>query len=81
MPARISGSWSRLWPFCPRRSWIRTAPVRRLRGLFYVYADTLLALGRDEEALQWFLRSAGADVEGVTDAEDRVEELGTAETP
>ncbi|WP_263989380.1 tetratricopeptide repeat protein, partial [Mycobacterium conspicuum] len=48
--------------------------------LFYVYADTLLALGRDEEALQWFLRSAGADVDGVTDAEDRVEELGAADT-
>ena len=47
--------------------------------LFYAYADTLLALGRDDEALQWFLRSAGADVEGVTDAEDRVEELGSAE--
>ncbi len=44
--------------------------------LFYAYADTLLALGRDDEALQWFLRSAGADVEGVTDAEDRVSELG-----
>ena len=49
--------------------------------LFYAYADTLLALGREDEALQWFLRSAGADVEGVTDAEDRVEELGTAEAP
>ncbi|OBH93866.1 hypothetical protein A5678_05070 [Mycobacterium sp. E2733] len=44
--------------------------------LFYAYADTLLALGRNDEALQWFLRSAGADVEGVTDAEDRVSELG-----
>jgi tetratricopeptide (TPR) repeat protein len=44
--------------------------------LFYAYADTLLALGRDDEALQWFLRAAGADVEGVTDAEDRVSELG-----
>jgi tetratricopeptide (TPR) repeat protein len=44
--------------------------------LFYAYADTLLALGRDDEALQWFLRSAAADVEGVTDAEDRVSELG-----
>ena len=47
--------------------------------LFYAYADTLLALGRDDEALQWFLRSAGADIEGVTDAEDRVAELGSAE--
>ena len=49
--------------------------------LFYAYADTLLALGRDDEALQWFLRSAGADIEGVTDAEDRVAELGSAEKP
>jgi tetratricopeptide (TPR) repeat protein len=44
--------------------------------LYYAYADTLLALGRDPEALQWFLRSAAADVDGVTDAEDRVSELG-----
>jgi tetratricopeptide (TPR) repeat protein len=44
--------------------------------LFYAYADTLLALGRNDEALQWFLRSAAADVDGVTDAEDRVSELG-----
>lgn len=43
--------------------------------LFYAYADTLLALGRDDEALQWFLRAAAADVDGVTDAEDRVSEL------
>ncbi|BBX43960.1 hypothetical protein MSIM_54110 [Mycobacterium simiae] len=47
--------------------------------LFYAYADTLLALGRADEALQWFLRSAAADVDGVTDAEDRVAELGTSE--
>jgi tetratricopeptide (TPR) repeat protein len=44
--------------------------------LFYAYADTLLAMGRSDEALQWFLRSAAADVEGVTDAEDRVSEQG-----
>lgn len=47
--------------------------------LFYAYADTLLALDRADEALQWFLRSAAADVDGVTDAEDRVAELGTSE--
>jgi len=46
--------------------------------LFYAYADTLLALDRGDEALQWFLRSAAADVEGVTDAEDRLDELGSA---
>ena len=44
--------------------------------LFYAYADTLLALDRAEEALQWFLHAAEADVEDVTDAEDRVSELG-----
>ncbi|WP_245847562.1 hypothetical protein [Mycobacterium szulgai] len=47
--------------------------------LFYAYADTLLALDRSEEALQWFLRSAAADVDGVTDAEDRLDELGSAD--
>ncbi|MGB7146272.1 tetratricopeptide repeat protein [Mycobacterium sp.] len=44
--------------------------------LFYAYAETLLALDRGDEALEWFLRAAAADVEGVTDAEDRVSELG-----
>ncbi len=43
--------------------------------LAYAYAETLLALGRAEEALQWFVRSAAADTHGVTDAEDRVSEL------
>ena len=43
--------------------------------LCYAYADTLLAVGREEEAVQWFLRAAAADIDGVTDAEDRVAEL------
>jgi hypothetical protein len=43
--------------------------------LFYVYAETLLALGRNQDALQWFINAAAADVDGVTDAEDRVTEL------
>jgi tetratricopeptide (TPR) repeat protein len=43
--------------------------------LFYAYAETLLALDRSDEALQAFLKAAAADVEGVTDAEDRVTEL------
>ncbi len=47
--------------------------------LFYAYADTLLALGRTDEALQWFLHSAAADVDGVTDAEDRVDEMASGE--
>ena len=43
--------------------------------LFYAYAETLLALGRSDDALQWFFHAAAADVDGVTDAEDRVDEL------
>jgi len=43
--------------------------------LFYAYAETLLALGRDDDALQWFIHAAAADVDGVTDAEERVGEL------
>jgi tetratricopeptide (TPR) repeat protein len=44
--------------------------------LFYAYAETLLALDRGKEALEWFLHAAAADIDGVTDAEDRVSELG-----
>lgn len=43
--------------------------------LCYAYAETLLALGREQEALQWFIHAAAADVEGVTDAEERITEL------
>lgn len=44
--------------------------------LNYAYADALIALGRKDEALQWFLNAARADTDGVTDAEERVNELG-----
>ncbi len=60
---------------------LSTPPLDPRRGgstaarLCYAYADTLLALDRKDEALQWFLRAAAADVDGVTDAEDRVGEL------
>jgi tetratricopeptide (TPR) repeat protein len=43
--------------------------------LFYAYAETLLALGRNADALQWFITTAAADVDGVTDAEERITEL------
>lgn len=43
--------------------------------LFYAYAEALLALGRADDALQWFIHAAAADLDGVTDAEDRVGEL------
>jgi hypothetical protein len=47
--------------------------------LFYAYADTLLALGRSDDAVQWFVHAARADLEGVTDAEDRIDELAPGE--
>jgi len=43
--------------------------------LYYAHAEILLALQRTEEALQWFLRCAAADIDGVTDAEERIGEL------
>lgn len=43
--------------------------------LHYAHAETLLALGRSDEALQSFMRAAAADVEDVTDAEERITEL------
>lgn len=43
--------------------------------LCYAYAEALLALDRSDEALQWFLKAAEADSDGVTDAEDRIGEL------
>jgi hypothetical protein len=43
--------------------------------LFYAYADALVAAGRIPDGLEWFLNAAAADVEGDTDAEERVAEL------
>lgn len=43
--------------------------------LFYVYAETLLSLDRTPDALQWFMNAAAADLEGQTDAEERITEL------
>ncbi|MFD4293366.1 hypothetical protein ACFWQG_09115 [Rhodococcus sp. NPDC058532] len=43
--------------------------------LFYAYADALVAAGRVEDGLKWFLNSAAADLDGDTDAEERVADL------
>ena len=43
--------------------------------LWYAYADALEALGRTDEAAQWFASSAGLDVTGETDAAERVAAL------
>ncbi|MGI9063223.1 MAG: hypothetical protein ACR2FQ_05345 [Pseudonocardiaceae bacterium] len=47
--------------------------VARLR---YAYADNLLAAGRREDALRWFLAAADADDTEETDAAERAIELG-----
>lgn len=43
--------------------------------LSYAYAEALLALGRTDEARDWFAKAAAADTELETDAADRLEEL------
>lgn len=44
--------------------------------LRYAYAEALLADGQRELAREWFERAEGVDVNDVTDAADRVAELG-----
>ncbi|MFE9694089.1 Replicase polyprotein 1ab [Micromonospora sp. NPDC005806] len=43
--------------------------------LRYAFADALLAVGRREEAREWFSRAADVDSEGETDAAERLLEL------
>ncbi|MFE3194299.1 hypothetical protein ACFXHA_35200 [Nocardia sp. NPDC059240] len=43
--------------------------------LFYAYAEALLAAGRAEESLTWFMNAASADLDGETDAEERAADL------
>jgi tetratricopeptide (TPR) repeat protein len=43
--------------------------------LWYAYADCLLEAGRQEEAREWFSRAADVDLDGETDAADRLLEL------
>lgn len=49
--------------------------------LFYAYADALLAAGRHEEAVRWFLHAEEADDEGLTDAAERLAVLGEEGSP
>ncbi|HEX2301622.1 MAG TPA: hypothetical protein VHH34_24480, partial [Pseudonocardiaceae bacterium] len=43
--------------------------------LRYAYADNLLAAGREQDAIRWFLAAAEADIEEETDAAQRATEL------
>jgi tetratricopeptide (TPR) repeat protein len=43
--------------------------------LWYAYADALLAAGRSDEARTWFDKAVDVDVDGLTDAGDRLLEL------
>ena len=54
---------------------LRGNPRSGAHRLHYAYADTLLGLGREEEARTWFLKAAEGDVDAETDAVERLEEL------
>ena len=43
--------------------------------LFYAYAEALLAKGDEAGAMTWFGHAANADLDGETDAADRLSEL------
>ncbi|PKW28304.1 tetratricopeptide repeat protein [Phycicoccus duodecadis] len=43
--------------------------------LHYAYADTLVALGRVDEAREWFQKAVEGDIENETDAVERLDEL------
>jgi predicted negative regulator of RcsB-dependent stress response len=58
----------------PLNSRARSPWVARLR---YAYADTLLALGRTDEAVEWFHRTVAVDGNKETDAEERLATLST----
>nr|WP_245245293.1 tetratricopeptide repeat protein [Streptomyces palmae] len=47
--------------------------------LRYAYADALLAVGREDEAREWFAKALEADQGGTTNASDRLAELDGVE--
>jgi len=51
------------------------APKPWSARLFYAYAEAQLALGNTDVARDWFARAVDADVEGQTDADERLAEL------
>src|SRR6476646_10697639 len=49
--------------------------------LRYAYADNLLAAGREQDAIRWFLAAAEVDVDEATDAAERAVELSERPAP
>lgn len=49
--------------------------------LRYAYADNLLAAGREQDAIRWFLAAAEVDAEDATDAAQRAVELSERPEP
>lgn len=49
--------------------------------LRYAYADNLLAAGREQDAIRWFLSAAEADLDEATDAAERAVELSERPAP
>ncbi|MDO9456491.1 tetratricopeptide repeat protein [Nocardioides sp.] len=62
----------RVLELAPLTSNSRQAWVVRLR---YAYADTLVAAGREKDALAWFHRTHAIDAEELTDAAARADDL------
>ncbi|MGH3549061.1 MAG: hypothetical protein ACRDQU_13310 [Pseudonocardiaceae bacterium] len=49
--------------------------------LRYAYADNLLAAGREQDAIRWFLAAAEVDIDEATDAAERAVELSERPAP
>lgn len=54
---------------------LRKGPGSGAYRVQYAYADTLVGLGRTDEAREWFQRAVEGDVDNETDAVERLEEL------
>ncbi len=54
---------------------LRRGSTPGVHRLHYAYADALVALGRPEQAREWFVKAAAGDTEQETDAVERLEEL------
>lgn len=54
---------------------LKRGPKAGVHRLQYAYADTLMALGRVDEAREWFQKAVEGDTENETDAVERLDEI------